>query len=218
MPIIILTVIAFIYLLAAVVPAEKKFSINATKTIRIFLFVLSPALIALLVLSRFNIYPRGYWVTKGIFCTVVILMMILFGLGNKSGLGKFERIIYGFIFYLPLGFIPLLLIPFLGAGIMLLFYVSFIGDGSFILFADENIRVEKAGVRFMGPDPPMAIYVKDGLFSYKDTVLPVMYDEMKDSLRVELVNDSTYFLTHIAPDSWQVPEGFTVYKYSMKSK
>src|SRR5438128_215443 len=128
--IIVLTLL--IYLLPILTRSRNKLSIRATKIIRVFFFVLAPVLIAVLIFSQFNIYPRGYWVKKGLFWIVVFLMMILFGLGNKSALNRLERIVYGFFFYLPLGFIPLLLIPFIGPGVALLFYVSFIGDSSFI--------------------------------------------------------------------------------------
>ena len=215
---IILAVIAIIYLLTLFTRSGRKLNARATRIIRVFLFFLAPVLIALLVISQYNIYPRGYWVTKGIFWVVFLLMMILFGLGNKSSLSKAERIIYRFFFYLPLGFIPFLLIPFIGIGTALLFYTSFIGDKSFILYSDENIRVQQQYIMFLGPAPPLDVYVKDGLFCRRDTVLPVMYNDRKDIIRVIRLNDSTYSLIHYSPDNWAVPAGFEEFKFSLKSK
>jgi hypothetical protein len=70
----------------------------------------------------------------------------------------------------------------------------------------------------MGPDPPLEIYVKDGFFSHKDTVLPMGYNAENDSLKVSKLNDSTYFLIHYAPDNWQVPDRFEEFMFSIKPK
>lgn len=218
MLIIILTIFLIIYLLTLGTMSGGKLNTTSTKIIRAFLFALTPVLIVLLIISRFNIYPRGYWVTKGIFWVVFFLMMILFGLGNKSVISKIERIVYGFFFYLPLGFIPILLIPFIGMGFALYIYVSFIGDKSLIVYSDQNIRVQKQGIRFLGPDPPLEIYVKEGFFSHKDTVLPVGYNIQKDSLGVRRLNDSTYILIHYSPHNWQVPSGSEEFIFSIKGK
>jgi hypothetical protein len=215
---IILAAIAVIYLLTLFTRSGRKLNANTTKIIRVFLFVLAPVLIALLVISQYNIYPRGYWVTKVIFWVVFLLIMILFGLGNKSSLSKVERIIYKFFFYLPLCFIPFLLIPFIGIGTALLFYTSFIGDKSFVLYSDEHIRIQQQYVTFMGPGPPLDVYVKEGLFCHRDTVLPLNYNDRKDSILVTRLNDSTYSLIHYSPDNWAVPAGFREFKFSVKSK
>src|SRR5687768_16077226 len=148
MLIILLAALLLIYLFTIWTGSGNKLSTGITKTLRVLLFVLAPVLITLLVISQYNIYPRGYWFTKGTFWVVIFLMIILFGLGNKSVLSKIERIVYGFFFYLPLCFIPLMLIPFFGIAFALIFYVSFIGDG-FIVYADENIRIQKQGIRFL---------------------------------------------------------------------
>jgi hypothetical protein len=218
MAITLIALLLLIYLLSVFTSSERKLNIQTTKIIRASFLVLAPFLIALLILSRFNIYPRGYWITKILFWTVIFSMMILFRFGNRSTLNKFERILYKFFFYLPLGFIPLLFIPFLGGAIALLIYVSFIGDQSFIVYTDDNIRIEIQGVRFLGPDPPLEIYVKDGLFSHKDTILRMGYDSEKDSLSVRRLNESTYSLIHYSPDNWQVPAGFEEFKYSLIPK
>lgn len=217
MLIIILAALLLIYLFTIWAGSGNKLSTGITQTLRVFLFVLAPVLIILLVISQYNIYPRGYWVTKGIFWVVIFLMIILFGLGNKSVLSKIERIVYGFFFYLPLCFIPLMLIPFFGIAFALVFYVSFIGDG-FIVYADENIRIQKQGIRFLGPDHPLGIYVKEGLFSHKDMDFPIGYNDKTDSLRVRRLNDSTYFLIQYAPDSYETPEGFKEFTFSIKPK
>jgi hypothetical protein len=217
MLIIIIAILLIIYLITLLTRSRNILNASTTKIIRVFLFVLTPVLIILLIISHFNIYPRGYWVTKIIFWVVIVLTMVLFGLGDKSTQSKIERIAYGFFFYLPLGCIPFLLVPFIGIGTALLFYVSFIGDKSFILYSDENIRIQKQGIRFLGPDPPLEIYVKEGLFSHMETVLPMGYNADDDSLRVRRLNDSTYLLTHYAPDNWQVPAGFEEFKFSIKS-
>lgn len=215
MLIIIIGLILSIYLLTM---TGSKLTIRATKFVRVFLFVIAPVLVVILIVSQFNVYPRGYWVTKGFFWVVIFLMMALFGLGNKSTINKFERIIYRFFFYLPLGFIPLLLIPFIGGGIAALFYVSFIGDKSFIIYSDENIRIQKQGIRLLGPDPPLEIYVKNDFFSHKDTILPMGYNDNTDSLSVLRLNESTYSLIHYSPNNWQVPTGSEEFKFSIDPK
>jgi hypothetical protein len=145
-------------------------------------------------------------------------MMILFELGNKSIIVNFERTIYKFFFYLPLAFIPLLLIPFFGIGISLIFYVSLIGDKSMVLYSDQKIRIEQQYIRFMGPDPQLDIYVKDRFFSYQDTTVPFTFNEMTDTLSVLKLDDSTYLLGHSSPKNWEVPTGYEEFRYSIDNK
>lgn len=216
----LITIIGFILAiyLVTLVSGGRKLNIQTTKTVRVFSLVLSTVVIALLIMGQFNIYPRGYWVAKGLFWAAVYLMMILFAFGNRLVIYKIERIVYGLFFYLPLGFIPLLLIPVIGFGTALLFYVSFIGDKSFIIYSDKNIRIEKQDVRFMGPDPPLEVYLKTGLFCHKDTILPMGYNSKKDNIKVNRVNDSTYSLIHYSPDNWKVPNGFEEFRFQIKTK
>ena len=217
MLVIVISALAIIYMLTIYTGSGNKLSARATRIIRISLFILAPVLIALITISRYNIFPRGYWVTKAIFWSVIFMIMVLFGLGNRAALGKIERSIYKFFYFLPLAWIPFLLIPFFGFGVGIVFYVAFIGDESFIKYSDENIRIQKTGIRFLGPDSPLAIYVKDGLFAYKDTVFSTGYNAAKDSVHVRRLNDSTYFLIHYAPDNYQVPTGFEEYKFYINS-
>jgi hypothetical protein len=104
-------------------------------------------------------------------------------------------------------FFPLVLIPFIGGGIIVLFYASFIGDNSMILYASDNIRIEQSYISFMGPAPPIDIYTKNNLFSYKDTTLDIQFSEKFDSIKVqELSSDSIkilYFKGHT--DGWAEP-------------
>ena len=217
MLIIVVSTLLSIFLLTLCTTRGKKFKIATIRILRFFFVVFAPVLITLLIVKQFNIYPRGYWVTKVLFWVVFFLIMILFAFGSKSVMGKVERIIYRIFFYLPLWVIPFLSIPFIGGGTALLFYVSFIGDKSFIIYSDDHIRIERQGIRFMGPDPPLEIYVKNGLFSNKDTVLPIHYNGEEDSLRVTKLNDSTYLMVHFAPDNFNVPGGIEEFRFSIDS-
>ena len=218
MLIVILVFIAIIYVLTLLIRSGSKFNARTTNTIRVFLFVFAPVLTALLILGQLNIYPRGYWFTKGLFWIVVSLMMILFGLGNRSTFSKLEKVVYGFFFYLPLAFLPFLLVHVIGIGTALLFYVSFIGDSSLILYSDDHIRVQQQYIKFLSPNPPLEIFVKDGFFSHRDTVLAVMYSDKTDSLSVRQLDDTTYSLVHYAPESWEVPGGSEEFRFSIRSK
>lgn len=218
MLVIIISIAVAIYFITITTGSGNKLSSRATKIIRVVLFVLATALVVIMAVTHLNIYPRGYWVKKGLFWIVVFLMMVLFGFGNRSLVKGLERIIYGIFFYLPLWVIPFLLIPLIGPAIGLEFYVSFIGDKSVVVFSDENIRIEQQYIRFLGEDPPLEIYVKHGFLSSKDTVLPIMYNDKKDSIRVVKLTNSTYTLTHYSPDNWEVPDGSEQFNFSLKSK
>lgn len=160
----IIATIILIYILTLVSKAHGKLSPKITHIIRISFFTLAPVLITILILRNYDTYPRGYWFTKILFWTVFFLMMILFGVCNKTIVTKFERVIYGLVFYLPLLYIPVLFVPFIGIGMFLLFYTDFIGDNSKIVYADSNIRLEQKYIPLLGPAPPLVVYTKRGLF------------------------------------------------------
>jgi hypothetical protein len=111
--------------------------------------------------------------------------MLLYSFANKKDLYRIEKTIYEVLFFLPFGFIPLVLIPFVGAGIILRFHESFIGGDSMILYSSDKIRIEQSYITFMGPVPPIDIYIKNNLFSYKDTTLDIQYNEKFDSIKVQ---------------------------------
>jgi hypothetical protein len=181
----------FIYVLTLAFKNKVSFSTPVTRGLRLVQLTLLLTLMALFLLSLYNTYLRNYWIPKIIFWLWFILVMLLFGFGNKKNIYKFENLSYKILFFLPLTFIPLLIIPFIGIGIALRFHVSFIGDNSMILYSSNNIRIEQSYIRFMGPDPPIEIYTKKNLFSYKDTILPIQFNEKLDSLKVtEFASDS----------------------------
>jgi hypothetical protein len=218
MLIIILAILFLIYLLTLMKGSIGRLNPQYTQFLRISLFISAPILIIVLIISRYNIYPRGYWFPRVLFWVVVFQLLILFGFGHRSKLSWIETKIYGFFFFAPLCFIPLLLIPFLGIAMALVFYVSFIGDKSFIIYSDRNIRIENEGIRLLGPDPALGVYVKEGVFCFKDTILTDGYDVQNDRLNVRKLNDSTYLITHYSPDNWQIPNGSEEFKYTLPSK
>lgn len=171
------------------------FSMWVTNALRLVQLTALPLFIILLILSEYNIYLRGYWAPKIIFWVWFLSAMLLFAFGIKKEFYKIEKIVYKILFFLPLMFFPLVLIPFIGGGIIVLFYASFIGDNSMILYASDNIRIEQSYVSFMGPPPTIDIYSKNNLFSYKDTTLDIQFSEKFDSIKVqELSSDSIKIL------------------------
>ena len=215
---IILTILATIYCASITVVRKRKFGFKVVKALRIIIFIATPILAATLAAKSYNIYPREYWFTKGIFWLVFFSCMSTYGLCKSELLGKYERTIYKIVFYLPLIFLIFLLVPFIGIGYGLIFYVKFVGDNKFVLYSDNKIRIEQPYIRFMGPNPQPIVYIKQKLISYQNTILPIGYDDEKDTMEVKINSDSTYIITFKSPNNWQVPTGTQSFQYNLKKR
>lgn len=196
MLIIIVAGLILMYLLTIWFRNTFTFSPSVTRGLRILQLMALLVSIALFVLSYYNIYLRGYWAPRIIFWVWFFSAMVLYSFGDRKVFFKVEKLFYDILFFLPLTFFPLVMIPFVGGGIILLFYVAFIGDESMVLYSSDTIRIEQPYIRFMSPDPPIAVFRKDNLFSYKDTVIDIMYNEKLDSLRVEEISPDSIKLVY----------------------
>jgi hypothetical protein len=214
---LVLTILIIIYFISIPQVRKAKFGANVALALRIIVFVATPILLALLILETYNIYPKQYWITKGFFWLVYFSCMSAFGLCSREYFRPVERAIYKIIFFLPLIFILFLFVPFIGIGSGLLFYVKFIGDNKFILYNDNKIRIEQPYIRFMGPDPPLILYVKKKLTSFQDTTLPFGYDDINDKIEVIKNADSSYIIILKSPNNWQVPTGTDTFFYNLRN-
>ncbi len=212
----VLIVLLLIYLFSIPKVRKAKFGRSVALTTRSIIILSGTILLTLLIADTYNIYPRQYWFTKAIFWLFIFSCMSAYGLCNTKNFATFERVIYKAIFFFPLVFLCFLLVPFIGIGFGLLFYIKFIGDNKFILYSDNNIRIEQPSIRFMGPDPQPILYVKKGLISYQDTTLPFRYNELKDSIEVVRREDSSYTVVLKAPDNWEVPTGTATFLYYLR--
>jgi len=191
MLILVLAGLFLIYFLTLTLKNNVIFSTPVTKGLRLVQLALLLTLLTIFLLSQHRTYLRGYWTPRIIFWAWFISVMLLYSFGNKINIYKFEKLFYKILFFLPLAFLPFLLIPFIGIGMAIRFHESFIGDNSMILYSSENIRIERAYIGFMGPAPPIDIYTKKNLFSYKDTTLSIQFNERLDNLKVtEFASDS----------------------------
>ena len=215
---IILTALILIYLFSIPNIRRTKFGRKVVLTLRIIIVVAAPILIALLFAETYNTYPREYWITKGIFWIVVLSCLSAYGLCNRQHLSNLERAIYKVLFFLPLVFLVFLLVPFIGIGCGLIFYVKFIGDNKFVLYSDNQIRIEQPYIRFLGPDPQPILYVKNKLTSFQDTTLPFRYHEETDKIEVTKQGNSSYTILLKSPDNWQVPDGIDTFYYHLQHK
>jgi hypothetical protein len=213
---LVLIVLLLIYLFSIPKVRKAKFGRSVALTTRSIIILSGTILLALLIAETYNIYPRQYWITKGIFWLFIFSCMSAYGLCNTMNFATFERVIYKTIFFLPLIFLCFLLFPFVGIAFGLLFYVKFIGDNKFILYSDNNIRIEQPYIRFMGPDPQPILYVKKGLISYQDTTLPFSYNELKDNIEVVRRDDFSYTVVLKAPDNWEVPTSTATFLYHFR--
>lgn len=195
---------------------KAKFGANVALTLRIIIIVATPILLTLLILEKYNIYPRQYWIIKGLFWLLCFSCMTAFGLCSREYFRTFERAIYKIIFFLPLFFVLFLFVPFIGIAYGLVFYVKFIGDNKFILYNDNEIRIEQPFIRFLGPNPQPILFVKKELTSFKDTTLPFGYDEAKDKIEVTKNSDS-YIIILRSPNNWQVPTGTDTFHYKLRN-
>lgn len=152
-------------------------------------------LIGLAILSNYNIYLRGYWTTKIIIWIFIFTAIILFAFGHKQTQNKLERIYYGLFFYFPLACIPLCFIPFLGWGIVLGVYGKTIGEQNDIKYSDNKYRLQHTYKGFIAPAAPPDLYVKHGLFEYKEKPLEVEYLGDCDSIRINEITDREIKIT-----------------------
>jgi hypothetical protein len=144
--------------------------------------------------------------------------MSAFGFCRSEFFGTVERSIYKTIFFLPLFFLLFLCVPFIGISIGLIFHFKFIGDNKFILYSDNNIRIEQPYIRFMSRNAYPIVYAKQRLTSYQDTILSFHYNEAKDKVEVEKYGDSTYIITFKSPENWEVPTGTQAFYYVLRNK
>jgi hypothetical protein len=215
---LIITILTIIYIFSIPVIRKKKFGNRTISTLRIIVFSATALLVVILIAESYNIYPREYWFVKGLFWVIVFSCMIIVGLCKTESINSIEKRIYRIIFFLPLIFVIFLLIPFVGVAYGLFFYVKFIGDKEFILYNDNQIRIEQPFVRFLGPNPQPIIFIKNELTCYKDTTLPFGYDDAKDKIDVIKNDDTTYKITIKSPNNWQIPSGTESFIYHLKNK
>jgi len=214
---VFLFILLLIYLFSIPKVRKAKFGRSVALTTRSIIILSGTILLTLLMAETYNIYPRQYWVTKGIFWLFVSSCMSAYGLCGAKNFATFERMIYKTIFFIPLIFLCFLLVPFIGIGFGLLFYVKFIGDNKFILYSDNDIRIEQPSIRFMGPNSQPIIFVKKNLISFQDTTLPWGYDEAKDKIEVTNRGDASYMIILTSSDNWQVPTGIDTFRYKLRS-
>lgn len=214
----VISILVFIYIFSIPVFGKLRIGPRGARILRLSIIGTTGILVAVLIARRYNTYPGEYWATKIIFWVPVFLSMAAFGLCRREHFGTFERKVYKLAFYSPILFLLFLLVPFIGAGSGLAFYVNFIGDSKFILYNDDDIRIEQPYIRFLGPDPQPVVYILDGLMASKDTSLPFRYRVENDTLKVIKQNDTTFLVVHISPDNWQVPDGIDSFIYKLKAR
>lgn len=216
MLVIVISGLILIYFSALAFKNTFNFSTRVTKWLRIAQLTLLLLLIVLFTLQRYNIYLRGYYAPKIIFWGWLFVAMLLYAFGNKNHIHGFEKRIYQILFFLPLASPLIVLVPFAGAALMLRFHESFIGSNSMLVYSSNNIRIEQAYIRFMSPDPPLEIYSKHNLFSYKDTVIDIMFSEKLDSLKVQEFSPDSFKIVYF--NNSDSLNGGTVQEFSIRVK
>jgi hypothetical protein len=188
---IILIILAGLYLLF-IVTRKKKWTLDemSTKRLRMLHFVIFILLVVLAFLANNNIYLRGYWTTKVIIWMFVLTAITLFAFGYRPSQRKAERFYLGFFFYSPLTLIPLAFVPFFGIVIPLSIYGFTIGSADDIQYSDSRYRLQSTYRGFLAPASPPDLFVKHGLFEYKEKPLPVDYFGNCDSIRIENLKEN----------------------------
>jgi hypothetical protein len=187
-------------------------------TLRLKLFLATHLLLSLLIAETYNVYPKQYWFTKGLFWLVLFSCLTAYGLCSRQYFTTIEWMIYKVIFFLPFLFLLFLFVPFIGIGFGLIFYVKFRGDNKFILYSDNKIRIEQPYIRFMGPDPQPILYVKDQFTSFQDITLQYSYHEETDMIEVKKRIDSSYMIILKWPNNWRIPDGVDTFFYKLRRK
>ena len=101
---IILTALILIYLFSIPKIRTPKLGRKVVLTLRTIILLATPILIVLLFAETYNIYPRHYWVTKGLFWLVILSCMSAYGLCYRQYFSNSERAVYKVVFFLPLFF------------------------------------------------------------------------------------------------------------------
>lgn len=161
------------------------FGNRTTRKFRGIHFAFLILLILLAILGGNNVFLRGYWTTKVIIWIFVITAMTLFAFGHRPIQRTIERLYCGLFFYIPLILIPISFIPFLGVGVLLTIHGYTIGDRSDIKYSDNKFRLQQTYRGFLAPAGPPDLFVKRGMFEYKEKPLAVPYFGEADSIKIK---------------------------------
>lgn len=187
----ILTILAGLYLSFLLV-RKKKWTLGErqTKKLRIFHVSLLVLLIVLAFMAANNIYLRGYWTTKVLIWMFILTAITLFIFGYRPAQRKAERVYLGIFFYSPLTLIPLAFVPFFGVAMLLSIYGFTIGRTEDTQYSDSRYRLQYTYRGFLAAAAPPDLFVKRGLFEYKEKPLPVEYFGHSDSIRIEPLTEN----------------------------
>lgn len=168
MLLIILSLIVLIYIsffVAKICKWQLKGSL--TQVLNRFHWANLLVLLTLWALATQNIWLRGFYTTKALFCTFFLTGLLLGAIGNKTILGCLKDLYYNLWLAVPPLLTALLFIPFLGIILVAQVYTLSIANAEDIFYQDAKYRIE-ATPRFplAGPIPPTLI-VKKGMFEHK---------------------------------------------------
>ncbi|OJJ23315.1 hypothetical protein BKI52_02855 [marine bacterium AO1-C] len=173
-----------------------KFGNKAIGIIRSLHWVLAALLLISVVMASYRIYFRGFYTQVVLIWSCLFSTMLIGGFGNQHIEYRLERIYHRFMFFLPLRSGLLLLIPFLGFIILLNIYTNITVYYKGIFYEDQVIRIEKPASGPFGGSPPPTIFIKRGIFEYKQKELsmpPQVFSGL-DSLNVEAYSSNYYVL------------------------
>jgi hypothetical protein len=183
---LVICIIILVYFASWVITfREKKFEGLFKKVWKIINLTAFFLTVGLILLWSFNIHLNILSVETIPFWLFIISSLILFGLTETRDI---ERTFYGLIFYGNLYLSLLMVIPFLGLGIISKVYSPFNPD--LIHYQDANIIVTDEMGGFMAPKPSPTVYLKCGLFLHKfKTSLPPVYTV--DSVSIVKIDQHT---------------------------
>jgi len=172
------------------------FAEKTVQVLRSFHWSIAILLLISLVLASYKIYFRGFYTRELLIWSYLFSAMLVGGFGNQWVPYWLERKYHRFLFFLPLRSGLLLLIPFLGAIILLNVYGSILANSKDIYYEDQIIRIERTFKGALGGTKPPTIFTKKGIFEYKqeEVSVPLQILSGLDSLKVEEQKTRYYVL------------------------
>lgn len=168
--------------------SKKKRILSQKKTTALeSAHVLSLLLVIAMIWMKYHgMSFRGYWIDRVIWWVFYFSALSMLVSGSPDSVKGIRKFYYSLFLLFPLLLVFLLLIPFLGIGVVFFIGNECIGDADMIRYSDSRFRIELPFTGVLGRAPEHGtLIVKKGIFEYEDQVLDSINDNKVSVYRIE---------------------------------
>ena len=142
---------------------------------------------------NYDIGLRGLWTTRILIIAALLTGEFFIFLSNKTIINKIEIFYFKLFSFLPVMFLGILLIPFIGVVIMASLFGQLISPAEMIYYQDTHIRIQSSFIGVL-TSPKLYVFKKMYIFEkyiYRSDIYSGDFDSVKvnydkDSIRVSL--------------------------------